>query len=52
MLVDLAHYAPGITFHIARIEMVANTGTPFHSSPTAPTWPGSCWSDWPTWRGF
>ena len=29
-----AHYAPGTTFHIARIEMVANTGTyldaPFH----------------------
>lgn len=29
-----AHYAPGTTFHIARIDMVANTGTyvdsPFH----------------------
>ena len=29
-----AHYAPGTSFHIARIEMVANTGTyldaPFH----------------------
>jgi kynurenine formamidase len=29
-----AHYAPGTTFHIARIELVANTGTyvdsPFH----------------------
>jgi kynurenine formamidase len=29
-----AHYAPGVTFHIAPIEMVANTGTyldaPFH----------------------
>jgi kynurenine formamidase len=28
------HYAPGVTFHIAKIELVANTGTyldaPFH----------------------
>jgi kynurenine formamidase len=33
-------YAPGTTFHIGRIEMVANTGTyldaPFHRFPGAP----------------
>lgn len=40
----------GVSFHIGRIEMVANTGTyvdaPYISMPRALTWRISRWSGW------
>lgn len=45
-------YGPGVTFHIGRISMIANTGTyvdsPFHATRTVSIWRASASSRSPT----